>query len=343
MNFDKYYIKHPKLNGLDRLLNFDTNDAIVGLCSNYLYKSSFLKNGRYGFCPEKNKYGIITKTGGWDDINRLNTNYTLHEYYMTIILYKHDDFFDDFLKNPYSNDEKINAAEKLFKYLDENYELFFTKRITNEFYYSTYSILRDIWNTGNITTLVCLLSLKYFYSDVISHFIYDFKTGNQEDMEGGVDFKIVYKNGVTKLIQAKTLTEYYQFPSNRYVHFTINSGLTRKYDNNIDLCASKYDEKNNKTSFLFVKNDITYLNYKNYSVKTKDVIKMERYDNETVKLIYDIQKFCMENNIILDIVKNGTNDLTYIDGTLTIDFEDIMDNQLFENFSTKFEKIKSEI
>lgn len=338
-----FYKIHPKLENKPYICGKKTKKIIQNICERELYHKGFVNDGKYDICKTNNTKGVLDLNGNWDPINRLNTNWSLQHYYMSCILHMDENYFDEFINNPYDDNIKILTAEKLFKFLNKNYDLFFTKKITDEYYNTAYIMLMDIWNKGNISVISSILTYKNFFGHKISSFIYDFKTGDLNDMNLGIDFEILYNDEKIEKFQVKTLKNITS--TKNYVHFNISNGITRDYDKDINLCLTKIDNETDNVVCLSVKNKL-HVNTDSfgkdlYSVKLKDILIMENYENKNIKLFYDVQKFCIENKISLDIIKNGDVDIKY-DGNklITIDFSDPMNNEKLDLLHDKFEKIK---
>lgn len=294
-----------------------------------ILEKKFTEIGLWGLYPENNKYGILTEDGNWDPRNRLNTHTKFYMYSVNEYEKYHPNDLIDFGNKKF---HKINC-EKIWKFYEENFDLYFTEKITSVHFNEINKLLNSSWETGNISVISAVLMLNEVYPqhDKIE---FGFKNGDIKDMNG-TDIDVILNSKEKFTIQVKSGKSnninyngyYYISGSPNDLHYT-----------------SDYYIYVDKSSFIMFKNE-------NVSKAKFDSI---RVDIKTIK--HNIQKYmpihekltemmilCGKNDVKFTIQKEGeTNSITLSDDmTLTINFTDYTDKNFEKLIDDKLTELKN--
>ncbi len=161
------------------------------------FETEFTKIGRWGWSKKERKFGILTESGEWDDLNRFNTHPNLYKFVYEECIKSNPNCFIDF-GNPIHHEHNVMV---MWDFLTENFDLYFTKKITEEKYNKIYKLLNNSWQRGNISVIIAVEHLKKAFPD-LTNIEYGFKSGESKDMMG-IDVEITLSNGDTKTFQIK--------------------------------------------------------------------------------------------------------------------------------------------
>ena len=144
----------------------------------------------------KKREGHIGEDGLWSWTNRINTHpnccLLLHDW----ALKNNPNVFIDF-GNP---DYHEYNARRMWEFCDKYFEQIFTKNITHKYYNQLKYKCQKSWNSGIITTIAIILTLKN--KPNVTDIKYSFEYGDSEDMNGtDLIFKL---DGVEKTMQIKS-------------------------------------------------------------------------------------------------------------------------------------------
>ena len=165
--------------------------------ANAVFKENGIRLGIWGINNKNNKEGI-NDNGKWCWRNTINTHsYSFYELYH---------FLDDEQKKllDFENPSSYRSSIKLFwKLINENFDLYFTKNITNEYYNKLYFRTSQSWSKGVITNIFFIMSLDEIYGDKLIKKEYSFERGDDTDFRG-IDFVIELKDNIKHTIQLKS-------------------------------------------------------------------------------------------------------------------------------------------
>lgn len=139
----------------------------------------------------------MTDDGEWDPLNRVNTNPGLYLYFYEECLKNNPNCFVDF-GNPEYHEHNVKI---IWKFIEDNFDFYFTTNITTEHYRKIYSTLSMFWAAGNIPMIISIYHLKNAFPN-LKEINYSFKTGEIDDFKG-TDIKITLENDETKTFQVK--------------------------------------------------------------------------------------------------------------------------------------------
>jgi hypothetical protein len=262
--------------------------------TNRRFKKCLSKTGRWGLCEKNGKYGIINEDGSWSWMNRINTHPNcVKSFYEWCI--KHDEkfffYFGDYLYHRHN-------ITKIWDYLESNFDLFFTKKITDKYYNEIEIKCKNSWLYGNLTVLTILFDLKKSFGE-IKEVSFSLEEGDVKDMIEGVDLSFIDVNGEEKTIQVKSGTI-----TNLGDEFLI-SGSPNDLRYKTDYYAYS-SLKNNITDVIIFKNDLNKIKKENGNISIKKEI-IIYYKSETMtesNKIREILIICGRNKIGMDLTNN---------------------------------------
>lgn len=288
-------------------------------------EKKFTEIGMWGYYPENNKRGILTEDGSWDSRNRLNTHTKFYMYSVNEFNKHHPNELINF-GNP--NFHKINC-EKIWKFYEENFDLYFTEKITSIHFNEINKLLISSWELGNISVISAVLSLKEIYPNY-DKIEFGFKNGDIKDMNG-TDIEVTLLNKEKFTIQVKS-----------------GRCNNKNYNGYFYIKGSPNDLHYTSTYYVYtdIKSEIyptsSFIMFKNENV-SKSKFDSIRVDIRTIKhninksmpipeKLTEMMKLCAKNDIRFTIQKEGeTNSITLSDDmVLTINFTDYNDSN-FEN------------
>jgi hypothetical protein len=296
------------------------------------FEIEFSKIGRWGFCSKNNKFGILTDEGFWDAFNRINTHPKICKFFYDECI-KHDpNMFIEFGNPTYY---KINA-KKMWDYLIENFDLYFTKKITDEYYNIIHGYLNNSWQSGNITVLGTVFFIKKHIPNVIN-INYGFETGDVDDMKG-IDVSFQTIGNETKTIQVKS-GKYTNLDPDFFINGSVND-LKYKTDYYSYCNVSYY-----YTSIFFFKNDVDgiFRNEIDDRIEVnKDLIVYHKF-NENMPIpqtIFSIFKISDKLDKIFTLTKDGDNSVTITDLEVIVNISDLDDPNLETMLDEKLKELE---
>lgn len=300
------------------------------------FEKEYTKIGKWGWCQSREKSGILTEDGDWDDANRINTHPNLCKFFYEECIKDNPDIFVEFGNPQYHKDN----VTKLWEFIIDNFDLYFTKKITSNYHNLIYGLLNQSWQRGNISLIIAVIYLKKFYPN-IQNIEFGFKTGDKNDMNG-IDIEATLDDDTIIRIQVKggRYTDK-NYGGKYYVNGSSNDLKYDKCDYYI-YTQTKYGSL--PSSFIMFKNT-TEIGRKDKSIIVPaDEIKFKiQEDMGMPENLADLMKICGENNIQFQIKKE--EELNYIkldeeNKTLIINFSDYEDDSLEKESVEMLNKLK---
>jgi len=277
--------------------------------------------------------GILTEDGEWSWMNRINTHPNCLKSFYEWCTKTDPNFFSHF-GNPLYN--RINI-KRMWDFLDSNFELYFTKSITNEYYDELERKCRNSWNSGNVSVISILFSLNEVFND-IKNVHYSFEFGEVEDMKGGIDISFTDKNGENKTIQVK---------SGNILNLgdeVILDGSPNKLNYKTDYYAYS-NILYNQTDIIIFKNDVDKIikNKDNIVVKKEIIIYIKTKMMTESNKLRDILRICGKNQIDFNLKKETSlNNYVNIDienKKVDVNISDINDENLNNLLEEKIDEL----
>jgi hypothetical protein len=278
--------------------------------TDFRFEKKFRESNRWLYHSGKEQKGIITLDGKWHDFNRINTHPNVLKYFCELALEHNPNFFIDF-ENPKFYDINI---KKLWDFLEENFDLYFTKKITNKYINKIMSLLSQSWTNGSISVIGATLYIQSLYSNPKIQLT--FETGLLEDF-GGRDLTFYTDDFLQKTLQIKSGKFLFDgdnylikgspnklnYKEDYYCYVDAGTDFNHRFTSVIMFENSKLIIKNEETGELIVPKEL---------VKNKPKI-------EYMELPYNLKKamsFCGPKNILFNI-ENGTdkNEVIYEDSS----------------------------
>ena len=302
------------------------------------FEKNFRLLGLWGYNKKNGHFGILTKNGNWDDLNRTNTHPRLCEYFCNLALASNSDIFID-LHDSANFHRNIKV---LWGFIDKNFNLFFTTEITSEYYTAIYTSLSNSWNRGIISVIILVMCLHKINPEYVIE--YSFETGCNSDFSG-TDVKVWLHGELVSTIQAKSGGWNYDGD-----YYEINVSQNNFKYNQTHYAYSNVNNHNLTELFMFKNNkelldeSVSRMKYDKIIIP-KELIEFDpirKYMNLPVNLT-NAMRFCGTHDIIFSIIKieNGESSVTYIedeDGkTLTVKILNLETEESTNSISTMVE------
>lgn len=287
-----------------------------------VFEKNFSKMGLWLPHPhDSTKFGIFNELGAWSWMNRINThpNCCLTFYNWCI---EHDTNFFIELGNPKYHD--LNS-KKMWDYLDSNFDLFFTDKITDKHFKQIQTKCQKSWNGGNITSIAVILSLIECFGD-ITDIDFTFDYGDMSDMYG-VDLSFTLPSGERKTMQIK---------SGKYLNMRdefLIDGSPNSLEYDVDYYGYAHVNSSiGMTSVIFFQNSKELYKDEKYLVVNKDLVVCHKIEHMPIpELLNEILIITTKNNMEFLLKKEGSENFIIIDkekNNTTINISDYNDNGL---------------
>jgi hypothetical protein len=300
------------------------------------FEMEYRKIGKWGWCQSREKEGILTDNGDWDDANRINTHPNLCKFFYEECINENPNIFTEF-GNPQYHKENVTL---LWNFIISKFDLYFTKKITNKYYDLIYGLLNQSWQRGNISVIIAVIYLNKFFPN-IKNIRFGFKTGDKDDMDG-IDIEVTLNDDTTMKIQVKSgrYTDK-NYGGRYYVNGSTNDLRYDKCDHYI-YTQTKYG--NSPSSFIMFKNtDQIGRNEKSIIVPAGDIKFKIHEDMSMPENLSELMKICSENNLQFQIQKEEETNYIKLDKEnkkLIINFTDYNDKTLESQSIEMLNKLK---
>lgn len=295
-NIDYNFFKNIDSNV--KLSKEETFKEIYKKEANRVFEEQFTKIGRWGLCKRNNINGILTDDGDWDPLNRVNTNPVLYQFFYNEFLKSNPNSFTDF-GNPKYHNKNVGL---IWKFLEDNFDLYFTQKISSEHYRKIYSILSRSWAAGNIPMVISTYHLKSAFPN-LKEIDYSFNTGEIEDLKG-VDIKILLDNGESKTFQVKR-GDYQEARGFCFVNGATNNF---KYTCDYYIYAKAKTEKDLSQIIIFKNlNEFKKTKFGSLMVSNKDIIYKTKQFMSVPENLQKLMEICGNNDIEF-IIQQEDND-----------------------------------
>jgi hypothetical protein len=282
---------------------------------------------------DMSKYGICDDNGKWSWMNRINTHPNCCLSFYKWCMENDSNFFNDF-GNKNTHEEN---AKKMWNYLDNNFDLFFTDKITNKYFSELKFKCLKSWNSGNLSMIGIILSLQSSFGDV-SDINFTFEYGDSEDM-GGVDLSFKLPNGDIKRMQIKS-GKFLNMREEFLIEGSQNS-LTYKEDYygyvNIDVNSSR-------TSVIIFENVKELYKDNKYIVVKSEFVKYQKIENMPIpEKLNEILIICGKNNVEFILTReDDKNNIKFDEDSkkLIVNFSDFEDKGIENMIDEKLKELK---
>lgn len=300
------------------------------------FEKEFGKVGMWGWCQEKDRMGILNESKGWHDYNRINTHPNICKFFYEECVKESPNSFIEF-GNPQYHKENVTI---LWDFIVDNFELYFTKNITDRHFNLINGLLNQSWQRGSISIIISVIYIKKIFSDV-KDIKFGFQTGDKNDMNG-IDIEVTLSDNSIIKIQVKSgrYTDK-NYGGRYYVNGSSNDLDYNKCDYYI-YCQTKYGKQ--PSSFIMFKNT-QEIGRKNDSIVVPvDNIKFKIQEDMIMpENLTELMKLCTENNYHFEIKKE--EDFNYIkldeeNKQLVVNFSDYDDTSLEKQSIEMLEQLK---
>lgn len=297
--------------------------------ANIVMKKNGLKFGLWNFY-KNNKEGII-ENNKWSWINSVNTHsYCFYELYHSLT--------DEQKKSLDFDNNIIYSIGKFWEYIDEKFELYFTKNITNKYYDILNFRTSQSWSKGIITNIFFIFSLKTIFGDDLVEKSYSFERGDNIDFKG-IDFIVELKNNVFKTFQLKSGKHYYdgdhylidsslndlKSPADYYCYFDISNFTSAT---NILIFKNEKEKIFKKDGFVLFPKELLYKYFVN-TMKVPQALKNTLWFCGPRKINFELNLDSEENNVII-YPKEEKKIIININNIYDEDLGDLLENKLME-------------
>lgn len=295
--------------------------------ANIVIKNNGLKLGLWGICETNGKEGIL-ENNKWSWINTINTHsYCFFELYHSLTNEE---------KNEMDFDNNLKNSIKLFwEIIDKNFELYFTKNITNKYYDILKFRTSQSWYKGTITNIFFIMSLKNLFGDDLINKQYSFDRGDNVDFKG-IDFIIELKDNIKKTVQLKSGKHYFdgdyyimdssandlKSPSDYYCYFDISNFTSAT---NILLFKNEKSKIFKKEGFIYFPKELLEKYYVN-TMTVPQALKNTLWFCGSKKIDFELNLEAKENSVLIYPKEEKR---------IVININDIYDNSLGELLENK--------
>lgn len=300
------------------------------------FEKEFGKVGMWGWCQEKDRMGILNESKGWHDYNRINTHPNICKFFYEECVKESPNSFIEF-GNPQYHKENVTI---LWDFIVDNFELYFTKNITDRHFNLINGLLNRSWQRGSISIIISVIYIKKIFSDV-KDIKFGFQTGDKNDMNG-IDIEVTLSDDSIIKIQVKSgsYTDK-NYGGRYYVNGSSNDLDYNKCDYYI-YCQTKYGKQ--PSSFIMFKNTPEIERKNDSIVVPVDNIKFKIQEDMIMpENLTELMKLCTENNYHFEIKKE--EDFNYIkldeeNKQLVVNFSDYDDTSLEKQSIEMLEQLK---
>jgi hypothetical protein len=282
---------------------------------------------------DSTKFGHYDDNGNWSWTNRINThpNCCL-SFYKWGIKYNPNMFID--FGNPLYHEYN---AKKMWEFVDEFFDLIFTKNKTDKYLRELKVKCLKSWNSGNITVISIIMSLRESFGDV-TDIDYTFEYGDSDDMNG-IDLSFKLPDGSLKTMQIKSgkfVDMGYEF----YVTGSQND-LTYKTDY---YGYGNVDDWRGSTSIIIFHNTPNLKKENKTIIVKKEYVKYNKIKHMPVpEKLNELLILCSRNNVEFTLKRNDElNQINYDDTTknITVSITEFEDDNLEKLLDEKIKELK---
>ena len=301
------------------------------------FENEFSKMKMWGWCDEKDKFGILNKNGSWHDYNRINTHPNICKFFYNECVKDNPNCFIEFGNSKY---HKHNVTV-LWDFIIKNFELYFTKNVTETYYNLINGLLNQSWQRGSIGVIISVIYLKKIFFD-LKDLKFGFQTGDKNDMSG-VDIEVELSDNSIIKIQVKSgrYTDK-NYGGRYYINGSSNDLDYGKCDYYI-YSQTKYGKQ--PSSFIIFKNTPEIVRKDNSIVVPVDSIKFKIQEEMILpENLTELMKICSENNYNFQIIKEEEFNYIKLDEEkkeLVVNFSDYDDTSLEEESTIILNKLKN--
>lgn len=297
-----------------------------------VFKRQFSKIGKYRLCEKNEKFGILDEDGRWGFENTINTNSRCALELYNIYLQFGNEKLDFFENVDYS-------VNKLWKFIEENFELLFTYNIETKYYHKFRLICNLSWSRGQITSVLFYLIHKNIFPDTIKTTL-ELERGLFLDLKG-IDGVLNQKDGSNITLQIKSGT----FIKKK--NFYIIDGAQNDFNSPANYyCYINIGQETNQI-IIFENKKENIMPNGSQCVIDQEIVKyidMENNDVISQKLM-DILLYCSKNEFVFELKnnepKNGFKIETEPEKVVTISINDFDEEGLEKLLEENFNKLKN--
>ena len=297
--------------------------------------------GIWGHYKRNNLYGILnyhtTSFITWCWRNTLNT----HPYCFHDLFYLYREFTGKELDLSDKNKWEENLF-LFFKFIEDNFELFFTTNIETKYFYHFWFRCNKSWTLGQITIIALMYKIRDIFSDYkITKMEFALERGDINDFKG-IDVIIELDSKEKIKIQVK---------SGKVIHEDekgcIVSGSANDLRANVDYWAY-VDVTSEGTEIILFQNLSRYIERVGFNILfKKDIIHPIRIKEKIMvsEKLQEIATYCFSNKILINIeyFNSGTNNVlinTEPEKVINIVISDFKDENLYKLLEDKFIELK---
>lgn len=300
---------------------------------------SFERNGKrlgiFKYIPQNKRYGIVNEYGLWCWRNSINT----HPYCLLDLYYLYKEFKKETLD--FENDDTlIDNINKLFDFVDENFELLFTPNIEGKYFYNFKFRCAKSWALGQITTIAVMYKIREIFPDcTINNMDFSLHRGDKNDFKG-IDVTISNQCGDTITLQIKSGKVVSENEYGYVVESSVNDlKSSADYYTFVDLTTSN-------TKIVTFKNDTSKIingGNKNHTF-SREILHPNQINEsmESPQSLQLIAEFCFSNQLIFELhyLKDDVNKMDITDKTVTVVIADFKDPELNKMLSDTLQKLQ---
>ena len=314
---------------------------------NYVFKKKGIELGIWGFWYKNGNYGIVEYDGNtpisWCWRNTPNTHpYCFHDFYY--LFYDSTGIELDFnIKEKWEDNLNI-----LFKFVEQNFELYFTTNIDTKYFYHFWFRCNESWTKGQLTIIALMYKIKKLFSDYkITHMDFALERGDPNDFIG-ID---VMLTAVTKDIYKRKEIIKIQVKGGKVIDKSENGYLIKGAANDLKAGVHYWcyvDINDNQTEIILFENLKPYISRVGYNILFKKEITHPIIIKESIMVaekLNEIAKYCFQNKILIEIehLPGSMNEIiihSQPEKMINIKIADFKDSQLEQLIIDKLKELK---
>jgi hypothetical protein len=297
-----------------------------------VFKRQFTKIGKYRFCEKNEKFGILDEDGRWGFENSVNTNSRCALELYNIYLEFGNEKLDFFENVEYS-------VNKLWKFIEDNFELLFTYNIETKYYHKFRLICNLSWSRGQITSVLFFLTHKNIFPNTIKTTL-ELERGLFLDLKG-IDGVLTQKDGSEISLQIKSGS----FTKKK--SFYIVDGAQNDFNSPANYYCYVNIGVDNNQIIVFENKKENIMSNGSQCIIDEEIVKyIDMENNEVIsQKLMEILLFCSKNEFVFELKnnepENGFKIETEPEKLVTITINDFEDKKLYDLLEENFNDLKN--
>jgi hypothetical protein len=340
------YNRKYKYDYFKGLLQGDFKKLYKNKC-NYVFEKKGKELGIWGYWYKNRNFGILNYDNevaiSWCWRNTPNTHpYCFHDFFYF--------FYDSTgIELDFNDREKWeDNLNILFKFVEQNFELYFTTNIETKYFYHFWFRCNESWTKGQITIIALMYKIKQLFSEYkIINMDFALERGDPNDFIG-IDVMLTV---VTKDIYKRKEIIKIQVKGGKVINKSETGYLIKGAANDLRAEVDYWcyvDINDNQTEIILFQNLKPYIIRVGYNIFFKNEITHSIIIKESIMVaekLNEIAKFCFSNKILIEIehLPGEVNNIIFQqepEKMINIKIGDFKDENLIKLLENKFVELK---